>query len=197
MRITEQSLKVLQECVEEKVPVIFSGDALDIVFQTVIFELNNDCVALANKVPAQYISKVMQSKSFGLQCKMLRFTTPKIMSDGENIVFTLSELNQLEETRQAERFPFQSEERVICKILNPFDEKTILVKSVLDMSATGVSIRCPRHSKLFQPGVKFSDLRVIIDGEQYNKTAASVVYTRKLMDMNARLRVQVGLKFET
>jgi len=196
MTVTDQSLEILRECHQGGTSVMFSGDGVDIVFQTQIVEIGNDHVALINKVPPEHIRAMMNSKQFGLQSKMLRFQSTTISTNGEQILFPLAELDEIEETRQAERFPFDADERVICELVNPFDRETVLSKGVLDMSATGISLRSPIASSLFKPGTVFKDVKVIIDGEPYTKTAASVVYTRKLMDLNGKLRVQVGFKFE-
>jgi hypothetical protein len=196
MKINEHSLRVLRECVDERVPVIFSADGWSIVYQALVIAVHENSIVIANRVPPQHISKVMKATGFGLHCKMLRFISKRVESDGENMVFVLADLEQLEETRQAERFPFDNEERVICEIKNPVDQKTVLVKSVLDMSATGISIRCSKQTKLFRPGTKFPELKVVIDGNIYQKTSGTVVYSRQLMDLSGRLRVQVGLKFD-
>lgn len=196
MTITEQSLEILRECQEAGSSVMFSGDGVDIVFQTQILSIGKDYVSILNKVPPEYIRSMIKSRQFSLQSKMMRFQSQTISTDGVNILFPLDRLKEIEETRQAERFPFEADERVICELINPYDKETVLSKAVLDMSATGLSIRSPKASSLFRPGTLFNDVKVIIDGEPYTKTAASVVYTRKLMDLNGILRVQVGLKFE-
>jgi hypothetical protein len=196
MAIDKKSLGVLKSCLDNNSLVIFSGDGTDVVFQTDILEIEKDYVALTNKVPPEYITKIVNSKSFGLQAQMMRFTSAKIDSDGERILFPLKDLKVIEETRGAERFPFTAEEHVVCELLNPYDQKTILTKSVLDMSATGFSIRSASASQLFRPGLLFKQTKVLIDGESYKKSAARVVYHRKLFDHKGKLRVQVGFKLE-
>lgn len=197
MKITQASLDLLKSCLTEKTTIIMSADNLDTVFQSHILEIGDNFVAIENRVPPAMIKQFISSKNFNFQAKMSRFTASTLNSDGVNILFPLSGLTEIEETRMAERFPFDDEERVICELTNPFDNKTILSKTVLDMSATGVSIRCPKPSRLFQPNQRFEAVKVIIDGEAYTKAIATVVYTRKLLDLSGKLRVQVGLKFET
>lgn len=177
--------------------MLFSAEAWPIVYQAQIINVQPNSVTLSNKVPYTHIADVMQRKRFGLQCKMTRFSSRRVDSDGENMVFVFSELEEIEETRQSERFPFEHEEKVICEIRNPVDQKTILSREILDMSATGLSLRCAKPSALFRPGRYFPELRVIINGQIYQNTSGTVVYTRQMMDLNAKLRVQVGMKFET
>jgi len=197
MGINPNSLEVLQQCMNEKTPVTFASTNVDIVFQTYILEVTNDHVSLQNRVPPEYISKTVESESFSLQANMLRFSSTKIESDGENILFPFGELTEIEETRQTERFPFTMDEQVVCEIKNPYDRETILSKQVLDMSSSGLSIRSPKPSKLFIAGTKFDKIRILIDGEVYTQTPATVVYSRKLFDLSGALRVQVGLKFDS
>lgn len=196
MAIDKKHLSVLQESQQNKSFSFFSGNALDIVFQTRIIEVEKDYVSLENRVPPIYISTLVKSSQFMLQSQMVRFSSPVIDTDGQHILFPLKELNVIEETRGSARYPFSAEERVIAELMNPFDEQTLLTKKVLDMSATGISVRCPSPSKLFSPGVLFNSVHVKIDGESYTKSAARVVYLRKLMDDRGKLRAQVGLKFE-
>ncbi len=196
MGINPSSLETLQQCMSERTPVTFASENVDIVFQTYILEVTNDHVSLQNRVPPEYIGKTTESKNFSLQANMLRFSSSKIESDGENILFPFGELSEIEETRQTERFPFTMDEHVICEIKNPYDQETILSKHVLDMSSSGLSIRSPKPSKLFLAGTKFDKIKVLIDGELYSQTPATVVYSRKLLDLSGKVRVQVGLKFE-
>ena len=92
---------------------------------------------------------------------------------------------------------FTADERVIVEILNPFDGETRISKSVMDMSATGLSLRTTFESQLFRPDTYLPTMRVLVDGELYKKGSGRVVYRRKLMDLNGQIRSQVGIKFES
>ena len=125
-----------------------------------------------------------------------RLIATTISGDGQDIIFPLKKDSVIEETRQSERFSFTAEEKVICEILNPYDGSTKLSKSVMDMSATGLSLRTTFESKLFRPGTQLEDIKVLIGGEPYTQTSGTVVYTRKLLDLKNHLRLQVGIQFE-
>ena len=195
MSIDKQHLKLLSDAAENRRSVFFSSEGVDIVFQTHIIEVASNHVVLANKVTPEYIRKVREGKRFFLHCQMVRFVTEQIDTDGVHILFPLMSLKVIEETRQSQRFPFDPEERVICEFFNPYDSETRLEKTVMDMSATGISLQT-HHSQLFQPGTKFPEMRVLIDGEPYTKAAGTVIYLRRLMDQHGKLRVQVGFKFD-
>jgi len=111
--------------------------------------------------------------------------------------FTIQENSILEETRQSERFMFAPEEQVTVEFTNPYDHSTKIQRMVMDMSATGLSMRMNVDSQLFKPGTRFADLKVQIDKKPYTKASAEVVYGRKFLDLSGHLRVQVGLKFLT
>ena len=196
MSINQRFKDSLLECSERKGTVYFASDQVDIVFQTLILKVENDQIALKNKVPPQYIRRVMNSKEFYVQFEMARFIANSIHTDGENIIFPLKDLIQVDETREAERFPFDQEESVICELLNPYDKKTVLSKSVMDMSSAGLSIRTNFPSKLFSPNTYFDSMRIKIDGELYKAASGRVVYSRKLLDLRGKLKVQVGFQID-
>ncbi len=195
MAIDQTHLKLLHDSSTQRRSVYFSAADLDVVFQTRVLSVAPNHVVLANHVTLEYIRAVAAAKNFFLQCQMVRFAADQISTDGVNILFPLTSLTAIEETRQSQRFPFEPEEHVICEFTNPFDGVTKLTKGVMDMSASGLSLRT-HASKLFKPGLLIPEIKVTIDGAPYTKTAGSVVYRRKLMDMKGKLRMQVGLKFE-
>ena len=131
-----------------------------------------------------------------IQVQMIRFQADRIDTDGQLIVFPLKAMSVIEETRQSERFPFTAEERVVCELLNPFDGETRIFKNVMDMSATGLSMRTRFESKLFAPGTSIPEIKVLIDGKPYSAVSGTIVYNRKLMTHKGRIRLQVGIKFD-
>ncbi len=196
MAIDAKTHELLRECREAKQPVLFSGDGLAVTFQTHLLIVEPHRVVLANRVPPRFIRAVSGSKQFWLQARMIRFQSDGIATDGEHFIFPLGENALIEETRQAERFQFSEGEKVLAEILNPFDGETRVVKTVMDMSATGMSLSTSFESMLFKPNVLLPSIKVMIDGEPYTQARGRVVYNRKLLDLSGQLRTQVGIKFE-
>jgi hypothetical protein len=197
MAIDKNSQKAITDAHRLRQAVFISGDALAITFQSVIIGIQHDHLLLSNYIKPKYIGAFMNSRAYSLQIGMVRFQSENVSSDGENIIFPLKDDSLIEETRQAERFSFTSEERVVVEILNPFDGETKITKTVMDMSATGLSLRTTFESKLFEPDTYIPNLRILIDGELYKKGPGRVVYRRKLMDQSGQIRNQVGIKFES
>lgn len=195
MAVDSKSLKVIRESADKKASVFFSAEGLDILFQTFVLAVRDDVVVLANKVTPALISKVIAAPRYYMQCQMIQFVSEQVTSDGVNIVFPLHSLKVIEETRQAQRFPFDSEEQVVIEFMNPFDGETIVTKAVMDMSATGLSIRTPFESRLFEPGQSFKEIKILIDGEPYNRVEAQVIYKRRFLTREGKMHIQVGLKF--
>ncbi len=191
------SQKAIDEALRLRQAVFISGDGLAITFQTFVVSRNADGLVLANHIRPKYIGDFMNSRAFSLQIGMVRFQSDKIISDGQNVIFPLKKDSVIEETRQSERFYFTTDERVIVEILNPFDGETRISKSVMDMSATGLSLRTTFESQLFRPDTYLPTMRVLVDGELYKKGSGRVVYRRKLMDLGGQIRSQVGIKFES
>lgn len=197
MGLDKKNRELLESCLKQKQSVFLSGNKLAITFQTYITAVGDDYVVLENRVKPCFIKQFSKSGQFTLQAHMIRYQTDQIRSDGENIIFPLKENSLIEETRQAERYSFTADERVITEILNPFDQETRLSKSVMDMSATGLSLRTAFDSKLFTPDILLPNIKVLIDGELYIQSSGKVVYSRKLLDLKGSLRTQIGIKFES
>jgi hypothetical protein len=195
--LDQKNRDLLESCWKSKQSVFLSGGRLAITFQTYIIAVTDDHVVIENRVKPRFIRQFSKSEQFTLQAQMVRYQTDAIFSDGESIIFPLKENSVIEETRQAERFSFSADERVITEILNPFDNETRLSKPVMDMSATGLSLRTNFDSKLFSPDILLPNIKVLIDGELYIQSSGRVVYSRKLLDLKGSLRTQVGIKFET
>lgn len=187
---------LFERTVSSRTPVYLSGDGVNITFQTRITSVADGVCVLHNTVPVTQIRAFMASQRFALQVQMLRLTAERVTPDATHLLFPLATAGaEQSETRADERFAFGAEERVECRFINPYDERTELVKPVIDMSASGLSLQTHFTSELFAPGLTIGDLRVLIDGEAYARHPATVVYSRKLMDLEGRLRRQVGVRF--
>ena len=186
---------ILEHCLKSRTPVFISSAGLDIAFQTVIKEIDGPMVVLENMVRPEYISRFVNCDKYYLQCKMLRFQSTSVSPRGSFMAFEIQQNSLVEETRQSERLNFSKDEKVLAEILNPFDLKTTLRRHVMDMSATGLSLRINSPSKPFSAGVILPQIQVNIAGKNWARTPAEVVYNRKFIDLQGHLRVQVGLKF--
>src|SRR5688572_16092707 len=116
MKIDAKSREALTESLRLKTPILFSGDALGITFQTFILAVEEDRLVLENRVKPRYVRQLMRSKQFAVQARMIRFGSDRVSSDGEHVVFGLKEDSVIEETRQSERFSFTADERVVSEI---------------------------------------------------------------------------------
>jgi hypothetical protein len=188
---------VLNDCKRSKTPVLISSSGLDIAFQTVIKEIDGNTVVLENMVKPEFISRFAKGEKFFLQCKMLRFQSTDVHPRGVSMAFEIQENSLIEETRQSERFMFTPDENVVAEIINPYDGKTKLRRQLMDMSATGLSLRINRTTQPFAPGSVLSNISVAIDGKHWTTLNGEVVYNRKFMDLKGKLKVQVGVKFLT
>jgi hypothetical protein len=191
----KENRQLLAQAIDEKAASYFSSDSVQISFQTRLLEIAENHLVIENTIPFDYIKQVTSGTHFFFQVAMIRFQAVSITSDGVNIIFPLADNSLIEETRQAERFPFAPEEKVICEILNPYDRETRISKPVLDMSAFGLSLRTTYESKLIQPGTYLPEIKVLIDGEPYKQSAGQVIYQRRLMNLQGHARIQVGIKF--
>lgn len=186
---------VLNDCKKSRTPVLISSTGIDIAFQTIIKEIDGNTIVLENMVRPEHISRFAKGERFFLQCKMLRFQSSSVHPRGVFMAFEIQENSLTEETRQSERFMFTPDENVIAELINPFDQKTVLKRHVMDMSATGLSLRTHTPTRPFAAGSVLNGIKVAIDGKHWTTASGEVVYNRKFMDLNGHLRVQVGVKF--
>jgi len=178
-------------------PVILAGEGLPISFGSRISRVDGNRLNIVNTVPFSLISNFSKSKNFVIQVDLLRILSDRLESDGKNFIFHATKVESISDTRSDERFNFSSEENVRCEFTNPVDEETVLVKQVLDMSASGFSIRTGAKSTLLVSGRHIEKVRILIGEKLYSESAAEAVYQRKFMDENGKMHLQVGLKFLT
>ncbi len=188
---------MIEELAKNQAPVFLSTDHVDIVFQTTILSKSDTELILENRVPLEHITKVVESNKFYIQAQLLRLEADSISSNGKHIVFPFSELVIKQDNRAAKRFFFTGDEDVFLEVLNPYDQETILKKAVIDISSTGISIKSPVQSELYAPGTQFNDMKILVNGELYNKTNGQVVYNRKFLDLEGRYYYQIGFQFDT
>jgi hypothetical protein len=195
LHLSENASSALQAALRYKSGVLFIASGVDTVFETRIKDIKEDCLVLFNPVPFTQIHDTVQSKSFSLQAHMSRFESDKIESDGENILFFFQSLREIVETRNTERIPFAPHEAVICEITNPYDRKTIITKTLIEMSEQGCSLSTHFASKLFSPGQVLDSFKIVFKNNENLNRVAKVVYARTFLDLKKRKKVQVGLQF--
>jgi hypothetical protein len=196
MSIDLKSRQALIDAHVEKEPVLLTGDGLPITFQTYVLATASDHIVLENRIGPEYIKRFRSSQGFIVQAQMTRFKSKSLKIDGQNLIFPIDDESVIGETRQSERLAFALEERVVAELLNPFDGETRVTKSVMDISANGLSLRTSFDSALFKPGVELPVLRIMIDGTLYRETKGTIVYNKRFVDLSGQLRIQVGVKFQ-
>jgi hypothetical protein len=195
MAIDLKLRQVLIDAHVEKLPVFLTGDALPITFQTYVLGTASDHIVLENRIKPEYIRAFRSSKTYIVQAEMVRFKSQALEVDGVSLIFPISDESVIGETRQSERLAFTNEERVVAEILNSFDGETLVTKSVMDISANGLSLRTSFDSPLFSPGNTLPSIKIMIDGNLFKEIKGEIVYNKRFMDLSGQLRIQVGVKF--
>ena len=195
MTLDENKLKLIKDSYIHKEPIFFTSSGLDITFQSHVIEFNDKYIIIKNTVKPQYIRNFVQSDKFNIRIQMVLFESSTIETDGVDIKFPLSNAIVIEDIRQSVRVSFRDRDNVYCQIKNPFDNETIITKSIMDLSESGMSLCTDFSSKLFESGVHFNNLTLFVHGHEYENQTGEVVYKRKFMDTNGKIRLQVGIKF--
>jgi hypothetical protein len=188
------SLEEIQHFIAEKKPVFFSTDKVPILFQTRILWADSTSIVLSNTISPMFITQVVHSANFFLQLEMTRFSANKITTDGVHIIFPWTSLQPIQESRKEIREIF-TEETAVVRFTNPVDGTTLLTKSVLDMSSTGLSMRVPQNSKLFDPGLEIKKMTILKNGKPQRTVFGKVVYRRMFFSNKQKLFAQVGIQF--
>ena len=186
---------LIKDAAQPSRQAMISGDGLPISFGSRILRVDGNRLNVVNTVPFGLISDFSKSQNFVIQVDLLRILSERLESDGKNFIFQATKVESISDTRGDERFNFSSEENVRCEFTNPEDEETILTKQILDMSASGFSLRTGAKSTLLMPGRKIEKVRILIGEKLYSESGAESVYQRKFMDENGKMHLQVGLKF--
>ena len=173
-----------------------SGDKLGARFQTQLLSVDGDQLTLKNTVLPQFLNKFLSSSSFYLQLAKLSFKSSSIASNGKDIVFKLEGTDLIKRTRKQERFEFNPKHKAYCLFRNPYDDNTLLKKDIIDLSENGLSLVTFAASKLFVIGLKIEDIKVYLDGKLIKELpAAKVRYTRIMVDITGKHRMQIGFVF--
>ncbi len=188
-------LKQLEDLKKEKSPIYLSSNGTTITVQCLLKKIDQDKITIKNNISYELVKDFFNGDSYSLQCGLFKFHSKKLESDGKNIVFPMTESNLISDTRAVKRFTFGINEKIQSEILNPFDCQTRLYKSVLDMSESGISIKTPFASKVFQPGIKLPQIQILINRQPYSTAAGEVIYTRQIYTLQKKIEVQVGIKF--
>lgn len=196
MSIDAATLELLRECVQRKSMVYFSASNVPIVFQTQIHSVRSNAIVIMNSVPPDYISGVVSSPLFFLKLQTIRLVCTKLTTDGVHLLYALDSTQVVEDNRSAKRFHFDSREGAYLEMVNPVDQSTVLTKTLLDMSATGLSFRTPVESKLYAPGQRLEKLRIIMGGRLHSEVSGHVVYQQTFLNQNGKSYCQVGFKFD-
>ena len=187
-------LEELKLSAHNKEVCFLSSKGVDLTFETQIVDVNEKHLVIMNTIPFEYIAEALQGDQFSLQCGKNKVYASSLENDGVNIIFPFDSTKSLNETREEERFSFRSHDDVVLKILNPFDNETELVKPILDMSSSGISIRTKLKSKLFEAGVKLEKMEVFRDGKVVKTSSGEVVYSRNYLDLSGVKYCQVGIR---
>lgn len=196
MDISPKIQSILQDSLDRKLSVFLSCPELNLAFETRLLHLQSEHLVIKNTVPPELITQMMRSTNFYLQCQMVVFETDQIISDGANIQFSNKQFKLLEETRQVERTMIQPNTHAVAQMLNPFDGETMLSKPLMDLSTSGMSIRTQALSKLYQPGVLFKNIHIMVNGKSVKQANGRVVYRRIVFNPKGRQFSQVGFRFE-
>ena len=186
----------LKDCLENKVICFLSANGIDLTFETRIKDLTERAIVLINTVPYGMIKDVMQRGGYSLQCRKNRLSAPELGSDGVHIIFPYDSSAVVEETREEERLSYRQHQDIHVSFINPFDSVTKIKKPLLDVSASGLSIRTNFASGLFRKGVRIPSLEIFENGKCLRKCDCEVVYARSYLDLEGQKYCQVGFNIK-
>lgn len=196
MTVDDATMDLIRESVQRKTLVYFSANGVKTVFQTQVHSIRSRSVVLFNSIPPEYISRVMDSSEFYLKIQSIRFVCDQLGTDGVHLLYPLDNMRVIDDNRNAKRFNFATKDSAFLEVVNPLDQETLLRKSILDMSTTGLSFRTPIESALYTPGQRFEKMRIFTDGKLLSEASGQVVYQQSFLTKDGKSYCQVGFKFD-
>ncbi|MBF0443812.1 MAG: hypothetical protein HQK54_18030, partial [Oligoflexales bacterium] len=172
-----------------------SASNLDLSFQTYILNVGEKDLTIFNSVPPKYITSVTRSSRFSIQCQLIRVTSKVLSSDGKNLIIPISSLEMVADARKEERYFFGTDEKAVMEFLNPYDNQTVITKNIIEMSASGTSIRTPYDSKLFEKDFHIENMTILLNGKVNKRVKGRIVYKKSFLNLKGKLHYQVGIQF--
>ena len=182
----------LDSILKSKGQVMLSAVGVDTSFVTRILSVSDGHLILQNTVPLEYISAYVSAEGHFLTTGSFRLSANHISSDGVNIVFNFSNIEETSESRSEERTPLSNEE-AWCEFINPIDGRSKIRKRILDVSKTGLSLMTAWNSDLLKPGRELPEI-ALITGSGRQNVSGKIVYNRKFVNINGRIRHQIGIQ---
>ena len=196
MSVDDAMMDLIRESVQRKTLVYFSANGIKTVFQTQVHSIRSRFVVLFNSIPPESISRVMESSEFFLKIQSIRFVCDQLTTDGVHLLYPLDNMRVIDDNRNAKRINFGTKDAAFIEVLNPLDQETLLRKSLLDMSSTGLSFRTPIESELYTPGRRFEKMRIFMEGKLHSEASGQVVYQQSFLTKDGKSYCQVGFKFD-
>ena len=182
----------LDSILKTKGQVMLAAIGLDTSFVTRILSVSDGYLILQNTVPLEYISAYVGAEGHFLTTGSFRLSADHISSDGVNIVFNYSNIEETSDSRSEERIPLSNEE-AWCEFINPIDGRSKIRKRILDVSKTGLSLMTAWDSDLLKPGRELPAIALIMEGGRQN-ASGKIVYNRKFVNISGRIRHQIGIQ---
>ncbi|MFK7872759.1 MAG: hypothetical protein AB8C84_06245 [Oligoflexales bacterium] len=167
---------------------------VDGVFPTRVLSIEGEYLVLENRIPPEYITRVMNAQFYTLHTSIGSIQSQQIFSGGRRIHFPSTEPDLLVDGRKNTRYSFEDNENVEVEILNPFDRKTLLRKKILDLSSSGMSFETVSWSQLLKNKTTMS-ASIYIENEVFRKVKMEVVYVRRVIEWRKSDRLQAGARF--
>jgi hypothetical protein len=152
-----------------------------------------------HSVPAPMMPEFLSAKDYKIFLsnghKTLKYMCQAIGTHHEYLRLDLKTGVLEPQLRQDQRqvFIFGSAE---CRFMNPFDGRTMLRKTMIDRSTSGMSLALHQSSLLFKPGRCLKDMECYQDGKLLDKKSGSIVYTGALYTLHDGLNIQAGVRFD-
>lgn len=194
--LSPEVLSNIEDLISNKSQVILSTDDTQYSFLTHIKSIQGSKLVLHNSIPPEIIKSALGANSTYLTCPQKTFKGGKIDGDGKYLYFNISEITDHSDTREEERLSFDKNEHVYLQFRNPYDNETINSKRIFDLSSSGLSFETFFDSKLYSPGQKLINLKVLSGVKTIKECSATIIYKKKLFDSDFRQRYQIGLKLE-
>lgn len=184
---------VIIQMIDQRYTVMVSSENLEYSFSTYIISQDKDGrLLLKNTVPIDYIHDTIGCQDFKLTFGDVNLSTSLLPGDGVNFVFHTEQVECLQTSRKSLRKFFYLDDKGYIEQVNPFDQKTLIRKKLINLSEGGLSFEINYSGLLFYPGQEFSLVKIFINSKLVDTKSYRVLYIKKFFNMESHMKYFVG-----
>lgn len=193
-QIASQPINPWHTIADQKQSVFLSAEPFETVFETKIIGLDEQHLILKNTISFDAITYFLSRPSFRLSVLSASLLSPKITSNGKDILFPIENQAYFESFKHLSGICILGKDDWEFECINPIDETTKLTKKILELSEIELSFQSEDFSMLFEPDLMLEAIKIFKHKKLIKQTKGQVLYKKLLIKSNGLQMSQIGVK---